>query len=480
MEIHELNTFSGTLGASDYFATDNGNDTSKVSAADMFAPLNARIDNIIAGGTAPSEAEVTDARLGATDLGGVQYASLGAAVRGQAEALFDIDNNTKDFVADTNDFFASILTSPNILDNSKWISGGFFNPNGSISSSSNYKYQYLRVPTYGTYITTRQSAFGSNRDKLPLFDADKNYLKYITGTLVSGTNVYQFDLPKADFQSGGVYLGLSISGNVSISFCPGTTLYNANHYPAPTWTVDKVKTKLYKKVLICDGDSLGYGNKDLPNSQGAWFGRLCNENLMSGKNYSVNGASITAGLVFQDQSPRHSVCEGIDTMYSEYPNADYILLEGGVNDADLIGSITGGTIPEAFGTWNDAEFNSSRFDIYTFCGAVDMLFYKAVTYYAGKKIGFIIPPQMGTSYSVQKNRRAYFDEIIKIATKWHIPVLDLWKEGTIDCRVVADYDPSLTAEQNISAGKFYADGQHLTSNGYDLIQNKIQKWCEYL
>ena len=32
MLIHELNTFSGTLGDSDFLATDNGTDTSKVSA----------------------------------------------------------------------------------------------------------------------------------------------------------------------------------------------------------------------------------------------------------------------------------------------------------------------------------------------------------------------------------------------------------------------------------------------------------------
>lgn len=89
MEIHELNTFGGTLGANDYFATDNGSDTSKISAEDMMAPLNERIDNIIAGGTAPSAAEVTDARLGATVLGSVQYTSLGNAIRGQATALFD-------------------------------------------------------------------------------------------------------------------------------------------------------------------------------------------------------------------------------------------------------------------------------------------------------------------------------------------------------------------------------------------------------
>lgn len=79
MQIHELNTFGGTLGANDFFATDNSTDTSKVSAADMFAPLNARIDNIIAGPASSAE-EVIDARLGAD---GVTYDSLGKAIRDQ-------------------------------------------------------------------------------------------------------------------------------------------------------------------------------------------------------------------------------------------------------------------------------------------------------------------------------------------------------------------------------------------------------------
>lgn len=96
MEIHELNTFSGTLGSGDFFATDNGNDTSKVSAESMFAPLNARIDTIIAG-PASSAQEVIDARLGAT---GKTYSSLGAAIRTQVSELLDelIDNNSYDFL----------------------------------------------------------------------------------------------------------------------------------------------------------------------------------------------------------------------------------------------------------------------------------------------------------------------------------------------------------------------------------------------
>lgn len=83
MQIHELNNFSGTPGANDYFATDNGTDTSKISATNLYAPLNTRIDNIIAG-PAPSAEEIIDARIGADDI---TYASLGNAIRGQVGDL---------------------------------------------------------------------------------------------------------------------------------------------------------------------------------------------------------------------------------------------------------------------------------------------------------------------------------------------------------------------------------------------------------
>lgn len=91
MQIHELNNYNGNLDGGAYMPVDNGEDTGKVSVdrllsktqidiAQLDETLNARIDNIIAGGTAPSAAEVTDARLGAD---GVTYASLGTAIRTQ-------------------------------------------------------------------------------------------------------------------------------------------------------------------------------------------------------------------------------------------------------------------------------------------------------------------------------------------------------------------------------------------------------------
>lgn len=95
MQIHELNNYNGTLDSSAYLAVDNGSDTGKVSTTELLAEanaavsqldtfLNGRIDNIIAGGEAPSASEIVDARYGAD---GVTYPSLGAAIRDQVTAL---------------------------------------------------------------------------------------------------------------------------------------------------------------------------------------------------------------------------------------------------------------------------------------------------------------------------------------------------------------------------------------------------------
>ena len=91
MQIHELNNYAGNLDSSAFVAVDNGSDTGKATvprilqaATDEIAAANARIDNIIAGGDAPSVAEVTDARLGDD---GIDYKSLGSAIRTQVGNL---------------------------------------------------------------------------------------------------------------------------------------------------------------------------------------------------------------------------------------------------------------------------------------------------------------------------------------------------------------------------------------------------------
>ena len=106
MQIHELNLFDGNLDASVYAVVDNGFDTGKISiptilkpATDGLESANARIDNIITS-PAPSEQEIIDAREGSN---GKVYASLGDAIRGQANIL----QNTIDDI---------VVTHKNLLD----------------------------------------------------------------------------------------------------------------------------------------------------------------------------------------------------------------------------------------------------------------------------------------------------------------------------------------------------------------------------
>ena len=122
MQIHELNNYTGDLDSGAYLAVDNGSDTGKVSAEKIVrgvsddvsaleTTLNARIDNIIAGGTAPSAAEVTDARQGEN---GITYTSLGSAIRGQFEDVY----NTLEMLADDGNY--QIANAVNPLN---WVNG---------------------------------------------------------------------------------------------------------------------------------------------------------------------------------------------------------------------------------------------------------------------------------------------------------------------------------------------------------------------
>lgn len=86
MQIHELNTFTGIVDDNTYLAIDNGTDTSKISASDIVAPLEARMDSFtnLAEGSTTGDAELIDGRIGAD---GVTYTNIGGAIRSQISAL---------------------------------------------------------------------------------------------------------------------------------------------------------------------------------------------------------------------------------------------------------------------------------------------------------------------------------------------------------------------------------------------------------
>lgn len=232
---------------------------------------------------------------------------------------------------------------------------------------------------------------------------------------------------------------------------------------------------LFGKTIIWNGDSICAGTEE----KGNWASRIAKKNGMSFKNYAVGGGTIAQGFpICQGGQIRHSVLETIDTMYKEFPDADFIVFEGGTNDADLIergdapGLSLGGYDPENF---------SGDYDLKTFAGCLETLFYKALKFWNGKKICYIVAQKMGTLPNQRRKRRIYFDMAVKICKKWGIPYIDLWEGCYLNPSLPNMYDPSKTPEENNAENKgYYVDGQHLTKRGYDFTSEIIERFLNTL
>ena len=190
-------------------------------------------------------------------------------------------------------------------------------------------------------------------------------------------------------------------------------------------------------------------------------------------NVGIGGATITNGI----SGVSHYLSTYIDTIKTYYPILDYLILEGGTNDADNILSDE-----SKIGTLDMSDF-SGVYDNTTYCGALDTLFYKAINYYPSAKIGFIIAPKMASSdvtpirdYGENNNRYRFFLLAMQACKKWGIPCLNLWDECHLNPSINTMYDNTIDAQGNRDAGSMYIDGQHLTAKGYDYITPIIEEW----
>ncbi len=231
---------------------------------------------------------------------------------------------------------------------------------------------------------------------------------------------------------------------------------------------------LKNKKLLWNGDSICAGAK----AKGNWATRVAEHSGAWCYNYAVGGGTIAEDLPpMKSGKARHSVSLTLERMYEEYPEADYIILEGGTNDADLLEKADGTSLLGAV----DPDDFSGEYDRKTFCGALESVIYRATRYWCGKKIGFIIAHKMGVKASSRAKRRLYFDHAAMICKKWGIPYLDLWDGCYLNPCLPWMYDDTKTPEENYANNTgFYADGQHLTSRGYDYTVQIVEKWLQSL
>ena len=231
------------------------------------------------------------------------------------------------------------------------------------------------------------------------------------------------------------------------------------------------------KTIVFDGDSICQASSEAKHTvERGWPYRIGKKNDMCWRNFGIGGGTITAEIYSKvTGNARHWISRSIDAIHIEFPALDYLILEGGTNDADLLRDL-----PERFGEVHPNDY-SGNYDDSTFCGAVESLFFKAINYYPTAKIGFIIAPKMGVDDENEiHHRRIFFLKIIEICKKWGIPCLDLWESSPMNPKLKVYYDANLTLEENIAAGKAYVDGQHLSKVGYDIISSQIDAWIKTL
>ena len=382
-------------------------------------------------------------------------------------------------------------------------SNNIFNKNDPDIEIGKYIDQYahiVSVPSYPKYIISGYIPVSRNTDyvitqgtnvankygsgayvKVLFYNSEKVYVWQKSGVSDPSNQYYTINTPDADI----AYMRVNIYDNLNGFMVVQGTSYPGSYIPyenrktlaediTPNDAYTNIINPLYRKTAIFCGDSICEAIYD--NGKG-WAGFIGNKNNMIWKNYGISGATITK------ETGHTSILNLSSTMETEYPNADYIIFEGGTNDADVIGSILNGNTPAKFGSYDMTDYSGS-YDDTTFCGAVEKLFYRMITVWDKKKIGFIIAHKMGkvnTGYTdATNNRRAYFGTIMTLCEKWGIPFINLWDGCYLNPSIGTCYNSNLSGEENRAQGYPIYDGQHLSTEGYGVVSPMIEAWMKTL
>ncbi len=220
------------------------------------------------------------------------------------------------------------------------------------------------------------------------------------------------------------------------------------------------------KTILFSGDSIMAGLVDDSahekyNTLYGWVEMIAESHPLSTcVNYGIGGTTIA-----KQSDKTNSILERLDRMYSEHPNADAIILEGGVNDCytmvreDATKRILLGEISNGY----DATLDET-----TFSGAMESLLKNAILKWQGKFIGFIGVHKVPTAMVGVCDFGAYMQRAKEICEKWSIPYLDLFNESGL-CYHLNDI------KQRYSYG---GGGLHPNIDGYKIDLLKIDKWIE--
>lgn len=213
--------------------------------------------------------------------------------------------------------------------------------------------------------------------------------------------------------------------------------------------LNNISEKTIKGTILFSGDSICYG----AGYSGGYATIIQKRNpLATVVNYGVSGTTVAKRNGRSD-----SILERLDTMQS---NADFVIFEGGVNDA-WDETVEIGTFNKSANVDSTTTFNEE-----TFSGALESLFNKAYKKYPKAHIMFVIV-SVSDNYSTYE----YLNRAKEICEKWKVTPIDIRESGL-----------NLMIKECVSLyGAGGTDGTHPSKLGYEkffvpMIESEIKKY----
>lgn len=319
--------------------------------------------------------------------------------------------------------------SRNIYNGEMWATNGYFQDSGNFVADNGYR---TTAPVYleaGNYMfNVRKGSVGSSALKVFVVNSTGETVSSVVQGTDSGlmfneeTNIVTFTLQNACYtrfnMASARYASsfMIVKGNDASTYPTTYIPYSEGELELKSTLglTDQMVTevealKLVGKKLSVNGDSICYGE----GYTGGYAKIIGDTYGMTIQNVAVSGGTITAET-YSGSSARHWISRTITSMASD---ADYAIIEGGVNDAALTASISLGALTNDF---------SSTLDDTTYLGALESTLKQLTIRFAGKKYGFIIVHKASTNFSnMGSDNSNWYWATRHALEKWGVPYLDL-------------------------------------------------------
>lgn len=387
-----------------------------------------RIDSFIslAEGSTTGDAELLDGRIG---IDGNTYSNIGEAIRSQ--------------VGNVNEKVICMEDELGMLIYNQYRRNGYLLNDGTFSTPATYHCIYTSRISCKPGDIFEYTGHGVNMAM--------SYIIYSGSSIIETGQIDGTDTVTIPVGATSVMFSSFANASKEIVFNL-KKLY-------PESIVDTVKNmtpNLLNKKISLEGDSICYGAGYL-----GGYGKIIAEKYnMTLVNNAIAGGTIA---VVPD---KHCICKGVELLPSD---SDYIILEGGGNDASVGNKVPIGSLSDGF----NAELDKT-----TYYGAFEYMLKQLTTRFHGKKYGYIACHTWAKKYSSFYNGSDnYYIASKKCCEKWGVPFLDL-NVQVPPFNQLRDNDTYDTIRNLYTKN---GDGTHPTLEGYKKYYvPKIEAWLNSL